>query len=103
MINYAWFCITKGSLGGFFWRALIRNNSVQEAHGPLYGEDHAARPAQAIAELIWSSLDADASYVSASFGHNALGRVDSIQLRDNGTGIPYDKALSARGMNWLIS
>lgn len=51
-----------------------------------------ARPAQAIAELIWNSLDADASYVSARFGHNALGRVDSIQLRDNGTGIPYDKA-----------
>ena len=51
-----------------------------------------ARPAQALAELIWNSLDADASYVSTRFGHNELGRISSIQLRDNGTGIPYDKA-----------
>ena len=51
-----------------------------------------ARPAQALAELIWNSLDADASYVSTRFGQNALGGLASIQLRDNGTGIPYEKA-----------
>src|ERR1700722_18842307 len=51
-----------------------------------------AKPPQALAELIWNSLDADARNVSIRFGHNDLGRMSKIQIRDNGTGIVYDKA-----------
>jgi Histidine kinase-, DNA gyrase B-, and HSP90-like ATPase/Type I restriction enzyme R protein N terminus (HSDR_N) len=51
-----------------------------------------AKPPQALAELVWNSLDADARNVSVRFGHNDLGRMSKIQVRDNGTGIVYDKA-----------
>lgn len=51
-----------------------------------------AKPPQALAELIWNSLDADARTVSVRFGYNDLGRISKIQVRDNGTGIAYDKA-----------
>lgn len=51
-----------------------------------------AKPPQALAELIWNSLDADASQVSVRFSSNELGRLSSIQVRDNGTGIVYQRA-----------
>lgn len=32
-----------------------------------------AKPVQALAELVWNGLDADATSVSVSFDYNALG------------------------------
>ena len=51
-----------------------------------------AKPPQALAELIWNSLDADATSVSVRFDHNELGKLSKTQIRDNGCGIPYAKA-----------
>lgn len=51
-----------------------------------------ARPAPALAELIWNALDADASRVSVTFHDNEMGGLDRIIIRDNGDGIPRDKA-----------
>lgn len=51
-----------------------------------------AKPPQALAELIWNALDADASLVSVRFGHNDLGRLSKIQISDDGTGIIFEKA-----------
>jgi hypothetical protein len=51
-----------------------------------------AKPPQALAELIWNSLDADATEVSVRFGHNELGRLSKIEIRDNGTGIVHESA-----------
>ena len=48
------------------------------------------RPIASIAELVWNSLDADADKISIRFDTNALGALDAIRVRDNGTGIPYD-------------
>ena len=47
-----------------------------------------AKPVQALAELIWNGLDADADRVSISFEHNAIGSLDRVTVRDNGMGLP---------------
>ncbi len=51
-----------------------------------------AKPVQALAELIWNGLDADASEVAVSFDYNELDTLSHVIVRDNGTGIARDKA-----------
>lgn len=51
-----------------------------------------AKPVHALAELLWNSLDADASAVTVGFEDNHLGVMSKIIVRDNGTGIRFDKA-----------
>lgn len=51
-----------------------------------------ARPAQALAEFIWNSLDADASRVDVFVEQNELGAMSKIIVRDNGTGMEFEKA-----------
>jgi hypothetical protein len=48
------------------------------------------KPSAALAELIWNSLDADATTVSVEFTRNAVGGVEEIIVRDNGNGIGGD-------------
>lgn len=50
-----------------------------------------ARPLQAVAELIWNALDADATDVRVSLLQGEIG-LEKITVRDNGTGIPRAKA-----------
>ena len=50
-----------------------------------------ARPVQAVAELIWNGLDADASRVDVRLEYGELG-MTKIVVRDNGHGIPYEDA-----------
>ena len=61
-----------------------------------------AQPVQAVAELIWNGLDADASRVDVRLEYGEL-RMTKIVVRDNGHGIPYQDApkLFARlGGSW---
>lgn len=51
-----------------------------------------AKPVQALAELIWNGLDADADDVAVSFQYNELDALSEVVVRDNGSGIPRDKA-----------
>lgn len=66
-------------------------------------QDHLAQlansrtPLDAVAELIWNGLDADAKKVVVSFETNALGSLDSIRITDNGHGIFYPDAKSLFG------
>lgn len=46
-----------------------------------------AKPIQALAELVWNGLDADANKVSVTFEENGLGALDRVTVRDNGTGL----------------
>lgn len=48
-------------------------------------------PEVALAELIWNSLDADATNIEINFHEGALG-VNEIQIFDDGSGIIYDEA-----------
>lgn len=50
-----------------------------------------ARPIQAVAELIWNGLDADAMRVTVRLEYGELG-MTRIVVRDNGHGIPYEEA-----------
>ena len=50
-----------------------------------------AKPIQAVAELIWNGLDADASRVDVRLEYGELG-MTRIVVRDNGHGIPYEDA-----------
>ncbi len=61
-----------------------------------------AKPVQAVAELVWNSLDADASRVDVQLEYGELG-MTKIVLRDNGHGIPHREApelLRQLGGSW---
>lgn len=51
----------------------------------------------ALSELIWNSLDADASEINISFKPNTLGGYEYITIEDNGHGLDYIKAQKVFG------
>jgi len=55
------------------------------------------KPIAALEELIWNSLDADASHISVLFQENELGAVDKISIVDDGHGIRYQDIDSTFG------
>lgn len=60
-------------------------------------------PIKSIAEFVWNALDADAEEVQIDFQRNALGGIESIVIRDDGTGITEQRALSDfqnLGLSW---
>lgn len=46
-----------------------------------------ASPIQALAELVWNAMDADAFEIKVDLIQNALGGLDAIRVSDDGTGI----------------
>ena len=57
----------------------------------------AKKPVLGISELIWNSVDADATDVSVRLNRNALGSLDSIEVIDNGLGITMTDAQEGFG------
>jgi len=55
------------------------------------------KPILAIAELIWNSLDADATQIEVVLKQNELGGISTIHVIDNGHGIHIDEAKAAFG------
>jgi len=45
---------------------------------------------QAVAEYIWNGFDAQASTVKIDYSFNELGRLESLEISDNGYGINFD-------------
>jgi hypothetical protein len=73
------------------------------------GADHidslarARKPLLAVIELIWNALDADAKKVAVILTPNGLSGLDSIQIEDDGTGIPpeeFDSGFGQLGDSW---
>lgn len=65
-----------------------------------------AHPIQALSELIWNSLDADAASVDVSLEYNEMNTLASITVSDDGHGIPYDDApdlFQSLGGSWKRS
>lgn len=67
-----------------------------EVQGDYLAKVSVAAPDKALAELIWNSLDADATKVEIFFKQGAIG-VDEILVRDNGNGFSYEEAESLFG------
>jgi hypothetical protein len=60
---------------------------------------------KAIGEFVWNALDADANKVSVDLVRNPLGGLDSIIIRDNGTGITSKRAthdFESLGESWKL-
>jgi hypothetical protein len=60
---------------------------------------------KAISEFVWNALDADATEVSVDLVRNALGGLNSIIVRDNGTGITSQRAahdFESLGESWKL-
>lgn len=62
-----------------------------EAQADFIERQTRAKPASAVAELIWNGLDADATQVDVRLEYSDLG-LQKIIVRDNGQGIPYADA-----------
>lgn len=58
----------------------------------LEGLAKASRNLKGLTELIWNSLDANATFVRVQVDENPIAGVDSVVLTDNGHGITYDEA-----------
>ncbi|MEA3016908.1 MAG: Histidine kinase, gyrase and HSP90-like ATPase, partial [Sphingomonadales bacterium] len=48
----------------------------------------ATNPLDAVSELIWNSLDADADRITVTTEFDALDTMTSLTVADNGSGIP---------------
>src|ERR1019366_2101157 len=60
---------------------------------------------KALSEFVWNALDADATKVSVDLVRNVLGGLDSIVIRDNGTGISKQRAthdFESEGESWKL-
>ena len=74
---------------------------VQVQHDHLYKIANST-PVKSIAELIWNSLDADATLVKVDFERNEFG-INKIMIRDNGSGFSRSEAedlFSSLGGSW---
>lgn len=63
------------------------------------GPDHLLRlgerpPLEAVAQLVWNSLDAEATAVSIEIAQNELGGVQAVRVVDDGHGMTQDEALT---------
>ena len=61
---------------------------------------------KAVGEFVWNAVDADATEVSVDFVRNALGGLESIVVRDNGTGISKARAqhdFESLGDSWKLA
>jgi hypothetical protein len=63
----------------------------------LAGYMKARNPVAAVSELVWNSLDADATSVAVTLNRNGLDSLTGIVVADNGDGIPHDEAELAFG------
>src|SRR6266581_3824718 len=55
------------------------------------------RPINAVAQLVWNSLDADADKIKVKLFENEIGGLEKLIVRDNGHGLEYDAAEQAFG------
>lgn len=73
----------------------MKTVSVQVQGDHLETLTRTRAPVDAVAELIWNSLDADATQVRVALDSNPLGGLKALRVSDNGHGLAYDEAIAA--------
>jgi hypothetical protein len=71
--------------------------NVEVAQDHIDSLSKAKKPIFGIAELIWNSVDADATDVKVRLNRNSLNAIESINVIDNGLGITMDDAREGFG------
>lgn len=82
---------------------MTRQISVQVADEHLKKLASTRKAVDALSEIVWNALDADASNVSISLSENGLGGIERIVINDNGSGIgplELDSAFANLGDSW---
>jgi sensor histidine kinase regulating citrate/malate metabolism len=54
------------------------------------------RPINAVAELVWNSLDADADKIKVKLFENEMGGLEKLTVTDNGHGLDYARRAGIR-------
>ncbi len=65
-----------------------------------------SRPLAAVAELVWNGFDAESNRVQVILDMNAMDGIQTIRVRDYGTGIPHsqvEKLFGSLGDSWKKS
>src|SRR5437016_5639328 len=60
-------------------------------------------PINAVAELVWNSLDADADRIKVKLIENTMGGLERLTVTDNGHGLDYalaEQAFGSLGGSW---
>lgn len=79
--------------------------TLKATHDHLVKVASTKDPLKAISEFVWNAVDADADEVSVDFQTNALGGIEAIVIRDNGTGISRQRAQTSfenLGDSWKL-
>ena len=71
--------------------------TVQVAQDHIDHIAKAKKPILGLVELIWNSVDADATDIKVRLNRNALNVIDSIDVIDNGLGITMEDARAGFG------
>jgi hypothetical protein len=71
--------------------------TVEVAQDHIDSLSKAKKPILALAELIWNSVDADATQVDVRLNRNSLNGIDAIEVSDNGLGITMVDAQAGFG------
>src|SRR4026208_10984 len=78
-------------------RGMAKHEYPVEVQTDFLERQTRAQPTQALAELIWNSLDADAAKVNVGVAESKVGGMESISISDNGGGIPFAEAPNVFG------
>jgi len=70
---------------------------VEVAQDHIDSISRAKKPILGLAELIWNSVDADATDVRVRLNRTALNAIDTIHVLDNGLGITMEDAKAGFG------
>ena len=84
----------------------METRQVQAGKDTILGVADRAKPVDALAELIWNALDAEAIHVAVTVSLREIGGPDQIVITDDGSGMTYEKAtevFTVDGESWKKS
>lgn len=81
----------------------MEKRQVQAGKDTILAVADRARPVDAIAELVWNALDAEATHVDVAVSIREMGGPDQVVITDDGSGMSYETAMdvfTVDGESW---